>query len=46
MTRGEFSGTKGLAELDERVPTSFSWSLTLLAPRGGFLFGYGTANIG
>src|SRR5215470_20016529 len=35
-----------LAELDKRVPTSFYWSLTLLATLGGFLFGFDTANIG
>ena len=38
-------GRNVLAELDERVPTSFYWSLTLLATLGGFLFGYDTANI-
>jgi len=35
-----------LTTLDERVPTSFYWQLTLLATLGGFLFGYDTANIG
>ncbi len=35
-----------LAKLDERVPTSFYWQLTILATIGGFLFGYDTANIG
>ncbi|GAA4216618.1 sugar porter family MFS transporter [Actinocatenispora rupis] len=35
-----------LTDLDQRSPTSFYWSLTLLATIGGFLFGYDTANIG
>jgi SP family arabinose:H+ symporter-like MFS transporter len=40
------AGRNVLAELDKRVPTSFYWSLTILATIGGFLFGYDTANIG
>jgi sugar porter (SP) family MFS transporter len=35
-----------LARLDEQVPSSFYWQLTVLATIGGFLFGYDTANIG
>jgi MFS transporter, SP family, arabinose:H+ symporter len=46
MTILETRGRNVLAELDQRVPTSFYWSLTLLATLGGFLFGYDTANIG
>jgi SP family arabinose:H+ symporter-like MFS transporter len=46
MTTLETRGRNVLAELDQRVPTSFYWSLTLLATLGGFLFGYDTANIG
>ena len=42
--RGETADV--LTHLDRRVPTSFYWSLTLLATVGGFLFGYDTANIG
>jgi sugar porter (SP) family MFS transporter len=40
------TGGSVLAALDRRMPTSFVWSLTLLATIGGFLFGYDTANIG
>ena len=46
MTSIATSGRNVLAALDKRVPTSFYWSLTLLATLGGFLFGYDTANIG
>jgi MFS family permease len=46
MTSIATSRRSVLAELDKRVPTSFYWSLTLLATLGGFLFGYDTANIG
>jgi sugar porter (SP) family MFS transporter len=42
----ERGGRNVLAALDQRVPTSFYWLLTLLACVGGFLFGYDTANIG
>jgi MFS transporter, SP family, arabinose:H+ symporter len=35
-----------LEELDSRTPTSFYWSLTVLATIGGLLFGFDTSNIG
>jgi hypothetical protein len=35
-----------LTTLDDRVPTSFYWQLTLLATLGEFLFGYDTSKIG
>lgn len=40
------SGRNVLEGLDQQVPTSFYWKLTLLATLGGFLFGDDTANIG
>jgi SP family arabinose:H+ symporter-like MFS transporter len=47
---GRAAGSGGqddvLATLDEQLPTSFYWQLTLLATLGGFLFGYDTSNIG
>ncbi len=46
MATAEVGGTNVLSELDRKVPTSFIWSLTLLATLGGFLFGYDTSNIG
>jgi hypothetical protein len=46
MATAGVGGTNVLTELDRTVPTSFIWSLTLLATLGGFLFGYDTSNIG
>ena len=46
MTQVGTGGGNVLTALDRRLPTSFIWSLTLLATLGGFLFGYDTANIG
>jgi sugar porter (SP) family MFS transporter len=39
-------GPDVLEALDQRAPTRFYWSLTLLATIGGFLFGFDTSNIG
>ena len=46
MTDSRGGATNVLERLDQRAPTRFYWSLTLLATVGGFLFGYDTANIG
>ena len=46
MAAPDVEGRNVLTELDRKVPTSFLWSLTLLATLGGFLFGYDTSNIG
>ncbi|MET9022499.1 sugar porter family MFS transporter [Actinopolymorpha sp. NPDC004070] len=46
MSEATSSRRDALATLDDHVPTSFYWKLTLLATVGGFLFGYDTANIG
>jgi len=43
---GTGSAGNVLTKLDDQVPTSFYWRLTLLATLGGFLFGYDTSNIG
>ena len=43
---GSGSGGNVLSALDGKAPSSFIWSLTLLATLGGFLFGYDTSNIG
>jgi MFS transporter, SP family, arabinose:H+ symporter len=43
---GTGAGSNVLAALDAKRPTSFYWSLTLLATIGGFLFGYDTSSIG
>jgi SP family arabinose:H+ symporter-like MFS transporter len=32
-----------LTTLDDNVPATFYWLLTLLATLGGFLFGYGNS---
>jgi MFS family permease len=48
VARQTLSGTpeaRVLEALDRNAPTSFYWSLTLLATLSGFLFGYDTANI-
>jgi MFS transporter, SP family, arabinose:H+ symporter len=45
-TDSSSSSSNVLTTLDDRVPTSFYWQLTLLATLGGFLFGYDTSNIG
>lgn len=46
MTESNAASPSVLRTLDQRSPTGFYWSLSLLATIGGFLFGYDTANIG
>jgi MFS transporter, SP family, arabinose:H+ symporter len=43
---GSGSSANVLSALDAKAPTSFYWSLTLLATLGGFPFGYDTSSIG
>jgi hypothetical protein len=43
---GSGSSANVLSSPDAKTPTSFYWSLTLLATVGGFPFGYDTSNIG
>src|ERR1700761_1746950 len=46
MAQPTVSGGNVLTALDDQHPTTLYWKLTLLAPLGGFLFGYDTSNIG
>ncbi|GAA5200212.1 sugar porter family MFS transporter [Rugosimonospora acidiphila] len=45
-TTAAAGGPDVLEALDQRSPTGFYWSLTILATIGGFLFGFDTSNIG
>lgn len=45
MARPTISGDNVLTALDEQHPAALYWQRTLLAPLGGFLFGYDTSKV-